>query len=127
MTRTVSIELLDKIQEAFNRHDVPGILSYFADNCEWLMARGPHRWEGRRLKGKTDIGEALTSRYEVIPDMRWEDMSHFVSRDGNQACSEWTVRGTPKSGPPFELLGCDLWTFENGFVTKKDTYWKYIE
>ena len=37
----VTIELLDAIQDAFNRHDVDGILSYFADDCEWLMARGP--------------------------------------------------------------------------------------
>ena len=30
----VTIELLDAIQGAFNRHDVDGILGYFADDCE---------------------------------------------------------------------------------------------
>ena len=29
-------------------------------------------------------------------------------------------------GKPFEYLGCDLWEFRDGFVTKKDTYWKII-
>ena len=123
----VSIELLDAIQDAFNRHDVDGTLSYFADECEWVMARGPDPWEGQRLRGKKAIADVLSARYAVIPDMRWEDMSHFISADRGRACSEWTVRGTPREGEPIDWLGCDLWTFVNGMVAKKDTYWKMIE
>lgn len=123
----VTVELLDAIQDAFNRHDVDGILSYFAEDCEWLMARGPDPWEARRLRGKAAIGEVLTARYAVISDMRWVDMQHFISEDGNRACSEWTVKGTPEAGPPIDWLGCDIWTFRDGVVTKKDTYWKYID
>ncbi|MCB1742753.1 MAG: nuclear transport factor 2 family protein [Gammaproteobacteria bacterium] len=126
-SREVTIELLDAIQDAFNRHDVPGILSYFSDECEWLMARGPEPLQARRLRGKAAIAEVLSARYKVIPDMRWEDMSHFVASDGRKACSEWTVRGTPNDGsPPLQLLGCDVWTFIDGQVVKKDTYWKFI-
>ena len=125
--RKVTPELLDEIQDAFNRHDVDGILSHFADDCEWLMARGPEPHEARRLKGKTAIGDVLRARYQVIPDMRWEDMSHFVSPDGAKACSEWTVRGTPNDGSaPIELLGCDVGTFREGWVVRKDTYWKTV-
>lgn len=125
--RSVTTELLDAIQDAFNRHDVEGILSYFADDCEWLMARGPDAWEGKRLRGKSAIAEILSARYAVIPDMRWEDMSHFISADGTRACSEWTVRGTPTDGSdPIDWLGCDVWTFSDGLVARKDTYWKYI-
>jgi len=123
----VTIDLLDAIQDAFNRHDVDGILAYFADNCEWLMARGPDPWEGKRLRGKAAIAEVLSARYAVVPDMRWEDMSHFISPDGSKACSEWTVRGTPEEGDPIDWLGCDVWTFRDGLVVKKDTYWKYID
>ena len=46
--RPVTVELLDRIQDGFNRHDVPAILGPFADDCEWLMARGPDPWEARR-------------------------------------------------------------------------------
>jgi len=122
-----TIELLDAIQDAFNRHDVDAILSYFADDCEWLMARGPDPWEGKRLHGKAAIAEVLSARYAVVPDMRWVDMAHFISPDGSKACSEWTVKGTPKDGAPIDWLGCDVWTFRDGLVTKKDTYWKLIE
>jgi taurine dehydrogenase small subunit len=125
--RRITLDLLEAIQDAFNRQDVEGILAYFAEDSEWLMARGPDPWEARRLKGKADIGAVLAARYAVIPDMRWVDMQHFISEDGNRACSEWTVKGTPKDGPPVDWLGCDVWTFRDGKVTKKDTYWKYIE
>lgn len=126
--RTVTIELLDTIQDGFNRHDVADILSHFSDDCEWVMARGPDPWEGRRAHGKQAIAEILSARYAIIPDMRWDDMSHFIATDGNKACSEWTVRGTPIAGhgEPIDYLGCDVWTFRDGWVIKKDTYWKFI-
>ena len=87
-TQKVTVELLDAIQDAFNRRDVDGILAYFADDCEWLMARGPDPWEGKRLRGKPAIAEVLSTRFAAIPDMRWVDMSHFISPDGSKACSE---------------------------------------
>ena len=37
----VTIQLLDDIQDGFNRHDVPDILSRFTDDGIWLMASGP--------------------------------------------------------------------------------------
>ena len=123
----VTLALLDAIQDAFNRHDVDDILSYFAEDGEWLMARGPDPWEAKRLRGKQAIGEVLRARYAVIPDMRWVDMQHFIDVGGSRACSEWTVKGTPKEDAPLDWLGCDLWTFRDGRITKKDTYWKLID
>ena len=67
----------------------------------------------------------MTARFEEIPDMRWEDMRHWIC-DDTKALSEWVVRGTPRSSDPFEYMGCDLWEFRDGLVTKKGTYWKAI-
>ena len=125
MTRPITIALLDEIQDGFNRHDVDGILSHFAEDCEWLMARGPNAPEGRRCVGKAEIAEVLRSRYAQIPDMRWEEMRHWIC-DDTKSLSEWVVRGTPIGGEPIEYLGCDLWEFRDGIVTRKDTYWKFI-
>lgn len=125
MARPINTELLDAIQVAFNTHDVDTILSHFTEDCVWLMARGPNAPEGRRCTGKAAIGAILTARYKEIPDMRWEEMRHWIFED-TKALSEWVVRGTPRSGEPFEYLGCDLWEFCDGLVSKKDTYWKTI-
>ena len=76
--RQVTIALLDEIQDAFNRQDVDGILAHFTDDCIWLMARGPSEPEGRLCRGKREIGEVLRARYGQIPDMRWEEMHHWI-------------------------------------------------
>ena len=125
MPKFITIEYLDKLQDGFNQHDVDAILSHFTTDCIWLMARGPDAPDGRRCVGKEEIGAVLRARYEDISDMRWEDIRHWVC-DDSKAISEWVVRGTPRDGQPFEYLGCDLWEFRDGLVTKKDTYWKFI-
>ncbi len=125
MTRQLTMALLDEIQAGFNERDVEAILSHFAEDCVWLMARGPDAPEGRRCRGKAEIGRVLRDRYAEIPDMRWEEMRHWIV-DQTKALSEWVVRGTPGGGPAFAYLGCDLWEFRDGLVVKKDTYWKFI-
>jgi len=125
MAREVTIALLDEVQDGFNRQDVDAILSHFVEDCVWVMARGPEAPEGRVCHGKAEIGEVLRGRYGQIPDMRWEDIRHWIFGQ-EKALSEWVVRGTPRDGEPFAYLGCDLWEFREGLVTKKDTYWKFI-
>ena len=41
--------------------------------------------------------------------------------------SQWTLTGTPASGQPIEVRGCDFYTFQNGKVAKKDSFWKIVE
>ncbi len=125
MAGLITIPLLDEIQDGFNRHDVDAILSHFAEDCVWVMASGPAPPEGRVCRGKAEIGQVLRDRYGLIPDMRWEDIRHWIV-DDSKAISEWVVKGTPADGPAFAYLGCDLWEFADGKVTKKDTYWKII-
>jgi ketosteroid isomerase-like protein len=46
---------------------------------------------------------------------------------GDRGVSEWTLTGTTTDGERLELRGCDLWTFGNGKVIKKDSYWKIVD
>ncbi len=123
--KPITVEYLEIICKAFNRQDVDGILSYFADDCEWIMAGGPNAPEGRRCSGKREIGEVLAARFEVITDMSWSNFRHWVV-DDSKAISEWVVQGTQPNGKKINCLGCDLWEFQAGVITKKDTYWKSI-
>ena len=47
----MTAETVAAIVEAFNRHDVDAIMSYFADDAVWVMARGPHPW-GPQIRGR---------------------------------------------------------------------------
>jgi hypothetical protein len=51
--------------------------------------------------------------------------SHFVS--GNKGISQWTICGTSTNGQRIEVHGCDFYTFRDGKIIKKDSYWKIRE
>lgn len=68
------------------------------------------------------IREAFAWRFSGIPDVRYRGDAHFV--DGDRGASEWTLCGTSTDGQRIEVRGCDLWTFRDGTVVKKDSFWK---
>jgi hypothetical protein len=41
--------------------------------------------------------------------------------------SKWTLTSTARDGTRTEVWGCDFWTFRDGKVTRKDSYWKIVE
>ena len=119
-----SIELLLRINEAFNSRDVDRIASFFADDATFLMARGPEPC-GRRVHGKDAIRKVLADRFKVISDMRWDHIDHYVM--GNRAVSVWMVTGTSADGEALNYQGCDLYEFRGDKILNKDTYWKIVE
>ncbi len=121
----ITVAYVDRIVDAFNRHDVDAIIDFFAEDGEWFLARGPEP-HGRRLKGKAQIRDLLAKRYEHMPDMRWTNGKSWVS--GNVAMSTWTVQGTASDGEAINYWGIDYWEFDrNGKIVKKDTYWKQYQ
>lgn len=121
---TVTENMLQEILNAFNRHDLDGIMSYFAEDCTFDLPRGPERW-GRRFIGKHEVRDGLASRFAGIPDVHYGEDRHFVC--GNRGVSEWRLTGTTTSGTRIDVQGCDLWEFVNGEVVRKDSYWKIVE
>jgi ketosteroid isomerase-like protein len=120
----VTEDTLKEILEAFNRHDLDGIMSYFADNCTFDLPRGPDRW-GTRFVGTDQVRKGLASRFAGIPDVHYGEDRHFVS--GSRGASEWRLTGTTISGARIDVYGCDLWEFADGKVLRKDSYWKIVE
>jgi steroid delta-isomerase-like uncharacterized protein len=122
----VTVETLQKILEAFNRHDLDSIMEFFSDDCSFDFPRGQESW-GQRFIGKAQVREALAGRFKGIPDVHYGEDRHWISADGNMGISEWTLTGTTTSGLNLKVRGCDHWEFRNGKVTRKDSYWKIVE
>jgi ketosteroid isomerase-like protein len=116
-----TIEMLRDVATAFDRHDLDGILRHFADDAVFESPRGPERW-GQRFVGIDEVRAAFAARFSGIPDIRYQDDDHFA--DGDRGASEWTLSGTMTDGTPIEVRGCDLWTFRDGRIVKKDSFWK---
>lgn len=121
MGRDETITMLQEIAAAFDRHDLDAIMVHVADDAVFEAPRGPEAW-GRRAIGAEAVREAFAARFAGIPDVRYQQDDHFV--DGDRGASEWTLSGTTTDGQRIEVRGCDLWTFRDGKVVKKDSYWK---
>jgi steroid delta-isomerase-like uncharacterized protein len=119
-------EVLVAVLDGFNRHDLEAILEHFADDAVFESPRGPHPF-GTRYEGKDAVRAGLARRFEGIPDVHYGDDRHFVSADGSRGVSEWTLTGTTTGGERLEVRGCDLWTFRDGRIVVKDSYWKRVE
>ena len=115
---------LRALNDAFNAHDLDAIMDFFDEDCVMQMPRGPGP-AGRLLVGKEQVREGIRSRLEGIPDVHYGDDRHWVC--GDRGVSEWTLRGTQRSGEPIEVRGCDLLEFAGGRIRVKDSYWKIID
>jgi len=116
-----AIRMLKAIATAFDQHDMDRIIRHFAADAVFEGPRGSDPW-GQRFVGLGAIREAFAARFAGIPDIRYQQDDHFV--DGDRGASEWTLSGTTTEGQRIEVRGCDLWTFRDGKVVKKDSYWK---
>jgi ketosteroid isomerase-like protein len=121
MDHDEALRTLQAVTTAFDEHDLDGIMAHFADDAVFDGPRGTEPW-GTRFVGRDAVREAFAGRFAGIPDVRYRDDAHFV--DGDRGASEWTLSGTTTDGTRIEVRGCDLWTFRDGKVVKKDSFWK---
>lgn len=111
---------------AFNAHDLDRIMALFSDDCALEMPRGDKPW-GTRFEGRQSVRGALATRLEGLPDVHYGDEEHFVDAAANTGISRWTLTGTTRAGSSLEVRGCDFYTFRDGKVIRKDSYWKLVE
>ena len=112
--------------EAFNAHDLDRIMMHFADNCVLEMPRGSEPW-GARFEGKEKVRAALATRFAGLPDVHYGDDEHFVDEEAKTGMSKWALTGTTPDGVRKHVRGCDFYTFRDGKVIRKDSYWKSVE
>jgi ketosteroid isomerase-like protein len=119
-----TLALLEDINAAFNSRDVDRIMRFFAEDCTFLMARGPEP-EGRRVHGKAAVRKVLADRFKVIADMRWDHVEQIIA--GSRAVTVWMVTGRGADGETLNYRGCDIYEFRGDKIFNKDTYWKLVE
>jgi len=120
---TVTVDMLEQVLAAFNRHDLDAIMAFFTEDAVFDSPRGTEPG-GTRFAGKTAVREGLAKRFSGIPDVHYADDRHAVF--GDRGFSEWLLTGTTTEGERIEVRGCDLWEFRDGQIARKDSYWKIV-
>lgn len=118
---TLSVTDLKTLFDAFNRHDIDGVMQFFAEDCVFNAVGGPDV-HGNRIEGARAIADAFSGVWTAMPDAEWAGHSHFTA--GDRGVSEWTFRGTAADGSRIEAEGCDLFIFANGKIVRKQAFRK---
>jgi ketosteroid isomerase-like protein len=124
MITQATAQTLRDFTATFNTRDLEAVMAYFTDDAVFDSPRGPDKW-GTRFAGKARVREGLAARFAGLPQLHYGDDEHFVVDD--RGFSSWTLTGTTVDGGQLEVGGCDLWTFRDGLILKKDSYWKIRE
>ncbi len=114
---------LDGMAAGFNAHDIDAIMAFFAEDCTLDLPRGPDP-HGSRFVGHAEVRRGIMTRFETTPDVHYGELENFVS--GNTGMSRWLLTGTTLTGDKVRVRGCDFYTFQDGKVTRKDSYWKIV-
>lgn len=121
LTSTATHSVLERLFEAFNRHDVEGVTACMAADVVFDAAAGPEAF-GRRFVGKNDVGGAFRQVWKEFPDVTWICTRHTIA--GDVALSEWIFRATRSDGGRIDVEGCDIFEFEDGLIKRKTAFRK---
>lgn len=120
-TPEVTTEVLQAFADAWNRHDVDALMSFMHADCVFDASAGPDVC-GTRYVGRQAVRAGFAEAWAAFPDAHWASARHFVH--DNRGVSEWTFTGTRPDGTRVEVHGCDLFTFEDGKISVKNSYRK---
>ena len=121
VSNEVTLEFLEAFGEAWNRHDVDAIMAAMTDDCIFDITAGPDV-VGKRYEGRERVRQAVARVFSIWPDAHFGNAQHFVC--GDRGVSEWIFTGTRADGTRMEVKGCDVFTFRNGKIVHKDSYFK---
>ena len=117
----VTIKDLEAFGDGWNRHDVDSLMTFMSDDCVFETTAGPELC-GTRYAGRERVREAFAGVFKKFPDVHFGDARHFVA--GDRGVSEWIFTGTTAEGKRVEVNGCDVFTFKNGKIAVKSSYFK---
>lgn len=116
-----TVAFLERFAEGWNRHDVDALMAFMAEDCAFETTAGPEPC-GKRYEGRERVREAFARVFKMFPDAHFGEARHFVA--GDRGCSEWTFTGTGSDGRRVEVRGCDLFTFRDGTIVLKSSFFK---
>ena len=118
-------ELVERLVEAWNRHDPDAVAGCYAHDA---VSRDITLEEP--LHGREAIRNAAAMYMRAFPDIRFE--IRRVVCDGNVACEEWRATGTHEgdlmgleaTGRTGSTLGCNVIQLgDDGLIHSETTYW----
>ncbi len=119
-TTAATLEIIKRFGDAFNRHDVDGIMALMTEDCVFEhITPAP---DGERLEGQEAVRGAWEQLFSTFHNVVFEEEETFATED--RCISRWTFRWEDKDGNPGHLRGVDIYQVRDGKVAVKLAYVK---
>ncbi|MDP1548225.1 MAG: nuclear transport factor 2 family protein, partial [Anaerolineales bacterium] len=121
-TRMEKIELAIRMalefNEAFNRHDVAGMMKLMSDDCVFEnTAPAP---DGTVYSGKDAVTRFWQGFFRESPQAQIEIEEIFGF--GNRCIMRWRYHWVDEAGEKGHVRGVDIFKVEDGFISEKFSY-----
>jgi hypothetical protein len=115
-------EVMSRLLEAMNTHDLDAFVSCFAPNYRSEQPAHP----GREFTGSDKVRENWTSVFAGIPDFRAKLLVSAITDDGTEI-GEWRWSGTHIEGSPFAMSGVIVLGIEGDQIAWGRLYMEEVE
>jgi steroid delta-isomerase-like uncharacterized protein len=127
MTQPVAVDLIQRYNDAWNRHDIDAIVALHGERMIFDAHVGaPSATDEESVRGQ------IAALFYQWPDLAFQ--TRCLRRCGDLVVQEWTATGTlavrielgglvaEPTGRPVRWAGLDLIELEDGAVTRKESY-----
>ena len=122
LTKDEIKEALDKWNEAWDAHDLEGVMGLFHDDILF------ENWTGGRAEGKEALRKAWTPWFESHGGFRFTPEDTFIDEDEQKVLYRWQLDWPSFEkgfdGKPETRRGVDVIHFQDGKIIQKLTYSK---
>ncbi len=117
-------QIIKDLFQAWNDHNIHGILSFYSPDCEGKDVGLPTVQRGQQA-----IEQVVTEYLSAFPDIRFSQMDMVIQK--NRTAISWVAEAThqgvlmkiPPTWRKVSVRGVTLLTFENGKVTRMESIW----
>ncbi len=111
--------VVDRFNDAFNRHDVDAIMALMTDDCVFDSTRPPP--DGERHEGQAAVRGYWAAFFARSPAARFEAEEVFAC--GDRCVVRWVYHWV-REGAPGHVRGVDVFRVRAGKVAEKLSYVK---
>lgn len=115
-----TIEVINRFNEAFNRHDVPAVMALMTDDC--IFDNTYPAPDGERFEGQAAVRRFWEEFFRSSPDALFSAEEMFAF--GDRCVVRWRYEWTASDGSREHIRGVDVLRVRDGKVAEKLAYVK---
>jgi ketosteroid isomerase-like protein len=115
-----TLDVIDRFNEAFNRHDVDAIMELMTGDCVFENTYPPP--DGERFEGRQSVRAFWDRLFASSPNARFDSEDIFAG--GDRCTVRWVYTWTDVEGKRGHVRGVDVFRVRDGKVAEKLSYVK---